>query len=141
KPAKGKKQKADKQRSPEEKDRRTADRGMERIYVNAGKNDGFYAGNLIDILNHAVSGQRVDVGRIDLMRGYSLFDVKKSDAKRVVQALTGFDFVGNKLFAEIADPEKDYSRVSTRRKKKDKEAQGQKHGNYDKFIKKGKRKK
>lgn len=139
KPAKGKKQKGDKPRTPEEKDRRTADRGMERIYVNAGKNDGFYAGNLIDILNHAVQGPRVDVGRIDLMRSYSLFDVKKADARRVVQALTGFDFVGSKLHAEIADPEKDYSRASVRRKKKD--VAEQKHGNYDKFMKKGKRKK
>ena len=139
KPAKGKKQKADKPRTPEEKDRRTADRGMERIYVNAGKNDGFYAGNLIDILNHAVQGPRIDVGRIDLMRNYSLFDVKKADARRVVQALTGYDFVGSKLHAEIADPEKDYSRASVRRKKKD--VAEQKQGNYDKFIKKGKRKK
>ncbi|MDE7146629.1 MAG: DEAD/DEAH box helicase, partial [Duncaniella sp.] len=34
-----------------EKDRRTAVRGMERIYINVGKRDGFFAGNLIDMLN------------------------------------------------------------------------------------------
>ncbi len=139
KPSKGGKKSKSEKRSPEEKDRRTADRGMERIYVNAGKNEGFYAGNLIDILNHAVQGKRVDVGRIDLMRNYSLFDVKKSDARRVVEALTGYDFVGNTLHAEIADPEKDYSKASSRRKKKD--GDDPRHGNYDKFIKKSKRKK
>ena len=145
KPAgRGRKEK-DKSISPREKDRRTADRGMARIYVNAGKSDGFFAGNLIDILNHAVHGQRVDVGRIDLMPGYSLFDVKKNDARRVVDALTGYDFVGNKLYAEIADPEKDYSHASSRRKKGEGESGGGKKparkvaGNYDKFMKKGKR--
>ncbi len=135
KPKKERKEKT-KPRSAEEKDRRTADRGMARIYVNAGKNDGFFAGNLIDILNHVIHGPRIDVGRIDLMPGYSLFDVKKADARRVVEGLTGADFVGNKLYAEIADPEKDYSRASSRRKQDgEKSAKKDKHGNFDKFKK------
>lgn len=138
KPKKERKEK-EKPRSPEEKDRRTADRGMARIYVNAGKNDGFFAGNLIDILNHVIQGPRIDVGRIDLMPGYSLFDVKKADARRVVDGLTGADFVGSKLYAEIADPEKDYSRASSRRKSEgDKKPKKEKHGNFDKFKKKKK---
>lgn len=102
---------------PRDKDRRTAERGMARIYVNAGKNDGFYAGNLIDLLNHTVQGQRVDVGRIDLMPGYSLFDVRKADAARVVGALKGADFLGKRLYSEIADADKDYARAAGRRSK------------------------
>lgn len=104
-------------KSDAEKDRRTAERGMARIYINVGKGDGFYAGNLIDILNHNLTGARVDVGRIDLMPRYSLFDVKKADAKRVVNGLKGNDFFGKRLFAEIADPDKDYSRLSRRKDK------------------------
>ncbi len=123
-------------RTAEEKDRRTADRGMARIYINAGKSDGFFAGNLIDIINHVVHGPRIDVGRIDLMPGYSLFDVKKADARRVVEGLTGQDFVGHKLYAEVADPEKDYSRASSRRKQ---DGVKTKNGNFDKFIKKGRK--
>ncbi len=73
------------------------------------------------------------------MPGYSLFDVKKSDARRVVDGLTGFDFVGHKLHAEIADPEKDYSRASSRRKRERKDGDGkEKNGNFEKFMKKGK---
>lgn len=102
-------------RSPQEKDRRTAEPGMERIYVNAGKNDGFYAGNLIDLLNKTVPGKRVDVGRIDLLPGYSLFDVRKSDAHRVVEALKGDDFMGKHLYSEIASPDKDYAKASSRK--------------------------
>ncbi|MDE6108828.1 MAG: DEAD/DEAH box helicase [Muribaculaceae bacterium] len=98
-----------------DKDRRTAERGMARIYVNAGKNDGFYAGNLIDMLNHTVQGPRVDVGRIDLLPGYSLFDVRKADAGRVVSALKGADFLGKRLYSEVADPDKDYAHASGRK--------------------------
>lgn len=98
--------------SDRDKDRRTAERGMARIYVNAGKADGFFAGNLIDLLNHNVGGQRVDVGRIDLLPQYSLFDVKKADAKRVVAGLKDADFFGKRLYSEVADPDKNYAGVS-----------------------------
>lgn len=104
-------------RSEKEKDRRTAEKGMERVYVNLGKNDGFYAGNLIDMLNHTVPGKRVDVGRIDLMPGYSLFDVPKGEARRVVDGLRGAEWMGRKAYSEIADAHKDYARASSRKKK------------------------
>jgi len=100
--------------SNEEKDRRTAARGMARVYLSAGKRDGFYAGNLIDMLNHLVAGPRVDVGRIDLLPTYTLFDVKKADAGRIVQALKGADFFGKRLHCEQADTDKDYARLSAR---------------------------
>ena len=117
KPRKERKERADAPTTKEEKDRRTASKGMERIYVNAGKRDGFYAGNLIEMLNKVVGGKRVDVGRIDLMPGYSLFDVKKSDARSVVGALKGADFMGKRIYSEIASTDKDYAKASVRRTK------------------------
>ncbi|MDE6032932.1 MAG: DEAD/DEAH box helicase [Muribaculaceae bacterium] len=122
--------------SDKEKDRRSAPRGMARIYVNVGKKDGFFAGNLIDMLNHSVEGHRVDVGRIDLMPGYSLFDVKKADAQRVVQGLKGVEFFGKRIHCELAGEDKDYARLSAR---KDRHAAAG-TGNFDKFMKKSRRK-
>jgi ATP-dependent RNA helicase DeaD len=107
-------------RSDKDKDRRTAEKGMARIYVNAGKADGFFAGNLIEIINKVTTGQRVDVGRIDLLSNYSLFDVKKSDAARVVGGLKGAEFFGKRLYSEVADAEKDYAQASKRRNRADK---------------------
>ncbi len=103
-----------------EKDRRTAERGFERVYVNVGKRDGFFAGNLIDMLNKLIAGKRVDVGRIDLLPGYTLFDVKKPDARKVVGALTGAEFYGKRLHSEIADPDRDYSKIAEKRKNRPK---------------------
>ena len=118
KPRKEKKDKKEfKERTDKEKDRRTAEKGMARIYINLGKADGFYAGNLIDMLNKNVNGPRVDVGRIDLLPGYSLFDVKKADANRVVSALKGLEFFGKRVFSEVADAERDYSQLSGKRTK------------------------
>lgn len=105
-------------RSDKDKDRRTAERGMERVYVNLGKADGFFAGNLIDMLNKNIPGQRVDVGRIDLLPNYSLFDVRKADARRVVAGLKGLEFFGKRVFSEIADPNRDYASLSKSKKGK-----------------------
>lgn len=122
KPKKERKEKG-RERDPREKDRRTAEDGMERIYVNLGKADGFYAGNLIDMLNHTVQGKRVDVGRIDLFANYSLFDVEKDAARRVVGSLKGAEFYGKRVYAEIADHDKDYAHAErrTRRRSDDSE--------------------
>lgn len=117
KPKKERKEKG-RERDPREKDRRTAEDGMERIYVNLGKADGFYAGNLIDMLNHTVQGKRVDVGRIDLFANYSLFDVEKDAARRVVGSLKGAEFYGKRVYAEIADHNKDYAHAERRTKRR-----------------------
>ncbi len=90
---------------------------MERIYVNVGKRDGFFAGNLIELLNRQIQGKRIDVGRIDLLPAYTLFDVSKKDARKVVGALTGTDFFGKRLHSEIADPTRDYTRLADKKKK------------------------
>lgn len=107
-------------RSVKDKYRRTAEEGMERIYVNAGKADGFFAKNLIDMINKHTTGKRVDVGRIDLLPSYSLFDVPSDEAKRVVGALKGAEFLGKRLYSELASPDKDYSHSSERKARRKK---------------------
>ena len=110
-------------RSNDDKDRRVGEEGFERLYVNCGKADGFFAPNLIELINKSVHGQRVDIGRIDLLSGYSLFDIRKGDAHRVVSALKGEDFFGKRLYCEIAVPDKDYEsenkRQALKRRKRD----------------------
>lgn len=161
-------------RSPREKDRRTAENGMERIYVNVGKSSGFFPGNLMEIINRGIHGSiKPEVGRIDLMPDYTLFDVDSRDAAKVVAVLKNSDFMGHRIYAEPAQADKDYA-VSSRRRsgkgKRSKEAEPEsrprkekkvraekkertpgrkpemaaeapvRHGNFDIFIKKKKKK-
>lgn len=145
KPKKEKKERKDKRGKDgagDDKDRRTASKGMERIYINVGKRDGFYAGNLIEMLNSLVGGKRVDVGRIDLMPSYSLFDVKKSDARRVVASLKGSDFMGKRVYSEVAEQDKDYAKASQRRSKgKDAAADTDPYDAFELFKKKARKRK
>lgn len=101
-----------KKRSKEEKDSRIAERGYERVYINCGKADGFFAPDLIRIINQNTKGQHIGLGRIDLLSNYSLFDVRQNDAHRVVSLLKGAEFYGKRLYAEIAQEGKDYAAES-----------------------------
>ena len=108
-----------------DKDRRSAEDGFERLMVNVGKSHGFFPGNLMELVNRNVVGDKPDIGRIDLLPGYTLFDVRKQDARRVIDALKNVDFFGTTLHPEIAT-DRDYAREARdrsekRRRKRDKE--------------------
>lgn len=109
------------------KDRRTAENGFERLVVNIGKSSGFFPGNLMEIINRNISGQKPDIGRIDLMPGYTLFDVRKADAHRVLSALKHTEFFGQKIRAEIAS-EKNYNDETDKHKKFEKSSKSSKKG-------------
>lgn len=100
--------------SDKDKDRRSAEKGYERVYVNAGKVDGFFPARLIETINQNMS-DRVDIGRIDLLNNYSLFDVRKGEGRKVVSALKNARYFGKRLYAELADPARDYSKSSERK--------------------------
>ncbi|MDE6291631.1 MAG: DEAD/DEAH box helicase, partial [Muribaculaceae bacterium] len=100
-----------------DKDRRTAEEGYERLMVNIGKAAGFFPGNLMELINRSVVGAKPEIGRIDLLPEYTLFDVRKKDARRVVDALRNSDFFGRKVRAEFAT-DRDYSREAKDRTKK-----------------------
>ena len=104
-------------RNGRKKDIRTAEAGFERIYINLGKAHGFFPPNLIEMVNSLVPG-RVNIGRIDLLSSYSLFDVEKSSAPKVVGALKGNEFYGHRIYAELAT-DKDYSAPKGKRKGKE----------------------
>lgn len=100
-----------------DKDRRTAGEGMERIMINAGKSQGLFPGTLMDLINRNVEGKKPDIGRIDLMNDYSLFDVDKNEAQKVISSLNGINFFGTRLRLEKASM-RDYEAAGKKRREK-----------------------
>ena len=58
----------------------------------------------MEILNKNIR-ERVEVGRIDLMKRFSFFEVKEADATAVINALDGASWKGYRLGVEIAGAE------------------------------------
>ena len=100
-----------------DKDRRKAEDGYERLMVNVGKAQGFFPKNLMELINRNVEGSKPDIGRIDLMPDYTLFDVRKDEARKVLDALKNEDFFGTTIRPEIAT-DRDYARDARDRRSK-----------------------
>ena len=113
----GERKRGEKRERNRDKARRTAEEGYERLMVNVGKAQGFFPGNLMEMVNRNVVGDKPDIGRIDLMPGYTLFDVRKQDARRVIDALRHVDFFGTRINPEIAS-DRDYDRDSRGKREK-----------------------
>ena len=62
--------------------------GYTKLFINLGKKDGFYPGELMQFLNKNVRGH-VDVGHIDLLTTMSYFEVPSEDADRVMKYVNG----------------------------------------------------
>ena len=62
--------------------------GMRKLFINLGKKDGFYPGELMQFLNKNVRGH-VEVGHIDLLSTMSYFEVPEEDAQRVIKFVNG----------------------------------------------------
>ena len=68
-------------------------KGYARLFINLGKRDGFYPGELMQTLNRYVGG-RQEVGHIDLLDTISYFEVPEKDARKVMTQLSGIRYHG-----------------------------------------------
>ncbi len=91
KPVKEKKEK--KPQTDRQKRMNKAQEGYHRLFINLGKRDGFYPGELMQTLNRYVGG-RQEVGHIDLLDTISYFEVPEKDAKKVMTQLSGIRYHG-----------------------------------------------
>ena len=82
--------------------RRQAEEGYSRLFINLGKKDGFYPGEVMQFINRNVKG-RVEVGHIDLQNTFSFIEVPQEDAERVMNGLTGTLFKGRDVRCNDAD--------------------------------------
>lgn len=83
---------------------RKAEPGFTRLFINLGKMDNFFPNELIGLLNGNTRG-RIELGRIDLMKNFSFFEVDEKEAGNVVKALNRANWNGHKVSVEIAGEE------------------------------------
>ena len=67
---------------------RTPEAGYKRLFINLGKDDGFYPGEVMQFINKNVHGRQA-VGHIDLLGKFSYIEVPEKDANKVMKALNG----------------------------------------------------
>ena len=90
-------------RSDERKRTHKAEAGYRRLFINLGKADGFYPGELMQFVNRNMREGRQEIGAIDLMSKMSYFEVPERDAEKVMAALDGTTYHGRPVRCNDAD--------------------------------------
>ena len=119
--------------------------GYRKLFINLGKKDGFYPGELMQFLNKNVHGH-VAVGHIDLLTTMSYFEVPEEDADRVIKYVNGQTYKkrevrcndadeGGKRSSQTSRTSKTSRTSQTRNTRKPKETKTYKKEDWMKFLK------
>ena len=81
---------------------RQAEAGYRRLFINLGKQDGFYPGEVMQFINKHIHGHQ-EVGHIDLLQKFSYIEVPEGDAQRVMRALDGTAYKDREVRCNDAD--------------------------------------
>lgn len=98
-----------------------------RLFINLGKSDGFFPEQLIELVNSKTKGKRIPIGKIDLMKSFSFFEVEETYSDYILNAINNTSFSGKSVAVELA-LEKGSSRVSEQTYRKKKSGYPQKTG-------------
>jgi ATP-dependent RNA helicase DeaD len=97
---KGKKdgrRKAEKFENDTQKAGRKAEKGFTRLHLNVGKKDGLYPNVLIELINQTESGNKVKIGKIDLTKKDTYFEIQSDQAKSLLKNLKNVFYKGRKV--------------------------------------------
>jgi ATP-dependent RNA helicase DeaD len=72
-----------------------------RLFINLGKTDGFYPEQLIELVNKNTQ-KKVPLGKIDLLKTFSFFEVESEFADYLIEALNNSKFNDRRVAVEIA---------------------------------------
>jgi len=120
--------------SRQKKDRRSrnenqAEAGFSRLFINAGSTNGLNPTSLIGLINEQTKERNIDIGRIEIMKNFSFFEVDTAFEKKILSSLHNANFNDVSLVAELANPKQskqdnrssgNFNRKSNFKKRKDK---------------------
>ncbi len=101
---------ASKKRSKKRREREGSplrpDRGMTRLYLSVGREDGVRPGDIVGAIANEADIPGRSIGAIELYDGFSLVDVPSNQAQHILQALKKTTIRNHKVTASIAKPTK-----------------------------------
>jgi len=102
--------------------KRYSDKEFSRFYINLGSKTEVNPAVLMGIINDNTRTRNIEVGKIDLMKRFSFFEVDKKFEKEIIEGFKNASFRGTKISVELSNarPEntdKDDSGYGKRRKR------------------------
>jgi ATP-dependent RNA helicase DeaD len=80
-------------------------RNFSRFFINLGSKSNLDAGALITLINKYTRGKRIEIGRIDIMKKFSFFEVDRRFEDEIKTALRDATFKGIPVAIELSKPD------------------------------------
>ena len=71
-----------------------------------GKKNGVGKRTIIDLINQNMPGKSVEIGNIEVLKGFSFFEVDKKYEKEILKKLQNASYKGQRIGVEIASKKK-----------------------------------
>ncbi len=75
-----------------------------RLFLNVGKKENLTPLRLIGIINNALDSGNVEIGKIEILKNFSFFEIDSKAAGQLVQKIGSEKFEGRDLSVEVANP-------------------------------------
>ena len=115
---KSKKQKAKREKISHKERRRS---NFESFFINVGSIHNMNPSRLMGIINEGLNSRDAMIGRIEIMKKFSFFEIEESRKKQIIKALNGKQVGGTRLSIEVAKdkptPDSQYSKSKSFRPK------------------------
>jgi len=81
-----------------------------RLFLNVGKKENLTPLRLIGIINNALDDGNAKIGKIEILKSFSFFEIENSVVQELSVAIKNQTFEGRKLSVEIANSKPEFSR-------------------------------
>jgi ATP-dependent RNA helicase DeaD len=92
------------QRDKQEKNRSVDPVSFTRLHINLGIRHELNAGSLIAWINRHSKGRRIEIGKIEILRNFSFFEVDSNQADQLVRDLERSQYDGTPVTVEPSKP-------------------------------------
>jgi len=82
---------------------RIANSNYSRFYINLGSKNDINPGKLLDIINQHAQDKSIEIGKIDILKKFSFFEVDKKFEKEILKAFENKKYQDNNLLVEVAE--------------------------------------
>lgn len=98
-------------RKDDDRRRRRDDNEFSRFFLNLGKKNDLTTAKVIGLINDATHTRDIEIGKIDILKNFSFFEIEKSYEKEILKAFKENIRFGNvKVAVELSKPEQSGSR-------------------------------
>ncbi|MBN1598901.1 MAG: DEAD/DEAH box helicase [Bacteroidales bacterium] len=105
-----------KERSTKDFEKRS--KSYTRFFINLGTKNGIDANGIIGLINKHTKGNRIELGKIDIMKKFSFFEIGSSHNETLLKALSKVSFDGIPVIVQPSKPDSKGTENRQRQKKK-----------------------